>query len=95
MLLPDIHGIGRFKPCGGKRTSCHLCRSTKNACIRKSKHSDEVYKINKDFNDYSKMPIYLIEYQVYCEQCTFNTKTKFLSRANNYKTAHRKFINKK
>lgn len=61
----------------------------------KVNNQDEVYKINKDFNDYSKMPIYLIEYQVYCEQCTFNTKTKFLPRANNYKTAHRKFINKK
>ena len=84
-----------FKPCGGKRPPCHLCKNMKNTCTFKSKHFNEVYKINNDYNCNSKMAVYLIECRVCGEQYTGSTKTKFRSRANNYKRTHRKFISKK
>ena len=59
------------------------------------RYFNEVYKINNDYNCYSKMAVYLIECQVCGEQYTDSTKTKFWSRANNYKSTHRKFISKK
>ena len=40
------------------------------------------------------MAVYLIEYNIYCEQYTGSTKTKFRTRANNYKSTQRKFVNK-
>ena len=40
------------------------------------------------------MAVYLIEGKIYGEQCTGSTKTKFRSRANNYKSTQRKFMNK-
>ena len=56
---------------------------------------NEVYTINNDYNCNSRMAVYLIECRVCGEQYTGSTKTKFLSRANNYKSTHRKFISKK
>ena len=93
--LPDIEETGKSEPCGGKRPPCHLCKNMKNTCTFKSKHFNEVYKINNDYNCNSKMAVYLIECRVCGEQYTGSTKTRFRSRANNYKSTHRKFINKK
>ena len=67
----------------------------KNTCTFKSKHFNEVYKINNDYNCHSKMAVYLIECRVCGEQYTGSTKTKFRLRSNNYKSTHRKFIIKK
>ena len=40
------------------------------------------------------MTVYLIECEICGEQYTGSTKTKFRSRANNYKSTQRKFVNK-
>ena len=40
------------------------------------------------------MTVYFIECNICCEQYTGSTKTKFRSRANNYKSTQRKFMNK-
>ena len=40
------------------------------------------------------MAVYLIECEICGEQYTCSTKTKFRSRANNYKSTKRKFLNK-
>ena len=40
------------------------------------------------------MAVYLIECEICGEQYTGSTKTKFRSRANNYKSTQRKFMNK-
>ena len=48
LQVPDIDGIDRSKPYGGKRPPCHLCRSMKNSCTLKSKQLDGIYKINTD-----------------------------------------------
>ena len=45
--LPDLYEVGRSKPCGGKRSLCHLCENMKDMCTFKSKHLNEVHKINK------------------------------------------------
>ena len=63
-------------------------------CTFKSKHLNEVHKINKKYNCNSKMAVYLIEWEICGEQYTGSTKTKFRSRANNYKSTQRKFVNK-
>ena len=64
----------------------------------KSKHLNEVHKINKQYNCNSKMAVYLIEYQICGEQYKISnngsTKTKFRSSANNYKSTQRKFVKK-
>ena len=88
--LPDIEETGKSEPRGRKRPPCR-----KNTCTFKSKYFNEVYKINNDYNCNSKMAVYLIECRVCGEQYTGSTKTKFRSRANNYKSTHRKFIIKK
>ena len=59
--LPDINEVGRCEPCGGKRLSCQLCSNMKNTSTFKSKHSNKVYQIKKNFNCNSKMVVYLIE----------------------------------
>ena len=40
------------------------------------------------------MVVYLIEFDVCGEQDTGSTKSKVRSRANNYKTTQKKFVNK-
>ena len=52
--LPDINEVDRYEPCGGKRPPCQLCSSMKNISTFKSKHSNEVHQINKNFNCNSK-----------------------------------------
>ena len=84
--LPDLDEVGRSKPCGGKRPPCHLCENMKDTRSFKSKHLNEVHKINKKYNCSSKMAVYSIECEICGEQYTGSTKTKFRSRANNYKS---------
>ena len=59
--LPDLDEVGRSKPWGGKRSPCHLCENMKDTFTFKSKHLNEVHKINKEYNCNSKMAVYLIE----------------------------------
>ena len=65
-----------------------------NTCTFKSKHPDEIHKINRKYNCNSEIAVYLIECNICCEQYTGSTKTKFRSRATNYKGTQRKFMNK-
>ena len=92
--LPDLDEVGGSKPCGGKRPPCHLRENMKDTCTFKSKHLNEVHKIDKKYNCMSKMAVYLIECEICGEQYTGSTKTKFRSRANNHKSMQRKFVNK-
>ena len=62
------------KPCGGKRPS-HLCENMKDMCTFKSKHLNEVHKINKKYNCNSKIAVYLIECEIRGEQYTCSTKS--------------------
>ena len=66
----------------------------KDTCIFKSKHLNDVHKINKKYNYNSKMVVYWIEWEKCGEQYIGSTKTKFRCRANNYKRTQRKFGNK-
>ena len=59
----------------------------KNTRTFKSKNSDKVYQIKKNFNGNSKMVVYLIE----CRICKSNT---MYARANNYKSTHCNFLDK-
>ena len=87
--LTDLDEVGRSKPFGGKRPLCHLCENIKDTCTFKSKHLDEIHKINKNYNCNSKMAVCLIECKICGEQYTGSAKTKFRSRANNYKCTQR------
>ena len=59
--LSDINEVCRCKPWGGKRRPCQLYSKLKNINSCKSKHSNEVYQIKKNFNYNSKMMVYLTE----------------------------------
>ena len=48
--LPGLDELGRSKPCGGKIPPCHLCENMKDTCTFKSKHLNELHKINKKYN---------------------------------------------
>ena len=48
--LPDLDEVGRSKLCGGKKHPCHLYDNMKEKCTYKSKHLDEMHKINKKYN---------------------------------------------
>ena len=63
----------------------------KNTSTFKSKHSNEVYQIKKNFNCNSNMVVYLIECRICGKQYNGSTLTKFRDRANNYKSTHRNF----
>ena len=63
----------------------------KNKSTFKSKHSNEVYQIKKNFNCNSKMVVYLIECRICRRQYNGSTMTKFRTRANNYKSTHPDF----
>ena len=82
--LPDLDEAGRSKPCGGKRPPCDLCDNMKGTCSFKSKHLDEVHKINKKYKCNSKMTVYLKKCQICGEQYTGSKKAKFRSKINNY-----------
>ena len=70
---------------------CQSCSNMKNTSTFKSKHSNEVYQINKNLNCNSKMVVYLIECRVCGKQYNGSTVTKFRAGANNYKSTHRNF----
>ena len=58
-------------------------------------NSDEIYHIQKSLDCNSKITVYLIEFNQCQKQYTGSFKTKFHFRANNYKSPHHKFKNKK
>ena len=89
--LLDINEVGRCEPCGGKRPPCQLCSNMKNTSTFKSKHSDEVYQIKKNFNYNSKMVVYFIDCRVCGKQYNGCTVKKFRARADNYESTHRNF----
>ena len=91
-ILIDINEAGRCEPCGGKRPLCQLCSNMKDTGTFKSKRSNEVYQIKKNFNCNSKMMVCLIECRVCGKQYNSSTVTKFRARANNYKSTHRNFL---
>ena len=68
----------------------------KSTCTFKSKHLNEVHKINKKYFCNSKMAVDItfIECRICGEQYTGSTKTKFRSRTNKNKNTRRKFVNK-
>ena len=92
--LPDLDEVGRSNPCGGGIPPCHLCKNMKDTCTFKSKHLNEVHKINKNYDFNSEMAVNLIECEICEEQYTGSAKTKFRPMANNYKSMQRKFVNK-
>ena len=63
--LPDLDEVGRSEPCGGKIPSCHLCENMKDTCTFKSKHLNEVHKINKKYNCNSKTAVHLTECEMW------------------------------
>ena len=89
--LSDINEVDRCEPCGGKRPPCQLCNNMKNTSTFKSKHSNEMYQIKKNFSCNSKMVVYLTECRVCGKQCNGSTVPKFRARANNYKSTHHNF----
>ena len=86
---------GNSGPCGGKRPPCELCRLMKKTSTVKKRNPDKTYHIHQALNCNSKNAVYLIEYNQCWKQHTGSSKTKFRYRANNYKSAHHKFKNKK
>ena len=48
--LPDLIEVGRSKLCGGKIPPRNLCENLKDTCTFKSKHLNEVHKIDKKYN---------------------------------------------
>ena len=61
--LPVLDEVGMSKPYGGKRPPCHLCENIKDTCTFKSKHLDQIHKINKNYNCNSKVTI--ISYEIW------------------------------
>ena len=94
-VLPKIDVAGNFGPCGGKRPPCELYKVMKKTSTFKKRNSDETYHIHQALNCNSKNKVYLIECNQCWKQYTGSSKTKFRYRANNYKSTHRKFKNKK
>ena len=94
-VLPKIDVAGNSVPCGGKRSLCELCKLMKKTLTFKKRNSDEIYHILKPLNCNSKNSVYLIECNQCWKQYTSSFKTKFRYRANNYKSTHHRFKNKK
>ena len=94
-VLPKIDVAGHSGPCSGKRPPCKLCKLMKKTSTFKKRNSDEIYHIHKPLNCNSKNTVYLIECNHCWKQYTGSYKTKFRYKANNYKSTHRKFKNKK
>ena len=96
-VLPKVDAEGRSKPCGGKKRSCEVCESVKDASHFKRKDTDETFNTLKGSLDCnSNHVIYLCE----CKQCQYrfpyvgSTKTTFRYRINNYNSTRRKFRKK-
>ena len=56
--LRDLDKVGWSEPCGGKRPPFHLFENMKYTYTFKSKHLDEINKINKKYNCHSKMAVF-------------------------------------
>ena len=57
--LPELDEVGKSKSRREKRPPCHLCENIRDTCTFKSKHLDEIHKINKNYNCNSKMAVSL------------------------------------
>ena len=68
LQFPGLNEVCRSKWCGGKIPPCHLCENMKDTGSFKSKHLNEVHKINKKYNFNSKMAVCLIECEICGEQ---------------------------
>ena len=86
VAVSGIKKVGRWKLCSSKGPPYQLSSNMKN--VNKSKCSNEVYQIKKNFNCGSKMVVYLIEYRIYKKQYNGSTVTKFRARWSNYKSIH-------
>ena len=84
----DINEAGRWEPCDRKRPPCQLFSNMKNTSTLKSKDSNKVCQIKKNFNCNAKIVAYLIECGVSGKQCNGITMRKFCTRASNYKSTH-------
>ena len=93
--LPKIDESGNSGPYGGKRPHRELCKPMKKTSTFKKWHSDEIYHIHRLLNWNSKSKAYLIECNQYWKHYTGSSKIKFRYMANNYKSTHGKFKNKK
>ena len=87
MILLIMHFL---EPCAGKIPPYQLCSNMKNRGTFKSKYSNEVYQIKKNFNCNSKMVVYMIECKASGKQYNGSTVTS-RARANNYNSTHRNF----
>ena len=87
--LPDIKEVGICELCCGTGPLCQSCNSMKNLSIFKSKHSNKVYQIKKNFDCNSKIMVYLIERRVCGKQCNGSAVTKFRDKTHNDKSTHR------
>ena len=76
--IPDINEVGRCEPCDGKRLLCQLCINMKNRSTFKSKYSNVVYQIKKNFNCNSEMVVYLIECKICRKQYNGSTVINFV-----------------
>ena len=86
-VLPDIKEVGRWELYGGKRILCQLSSNMNNTSSFKSKHSNEVYQMKKNFNCNFKMVVYLIECRVCEKQYTMIvTRQKFVLESITIKT---------
>ena len=65
----DINEAGRWEPCDRKRPPCQLFSNMKNTSTLKSKDSNKVCQIKKNFNCNAKIVAYLIECGVSGKQC--------------------------
>ena len=83
-----VHAVGK-----GLLVSCASWR--KKLQLLKSEILTEIYHINQALNYNSKNTVYLTECNQCWKQYIGSSKTKFRYRANNYKSTHRKFKNKK
>ena len=96
-VLTKVDAEGRSKPCGGKKSSCEVCKSVNDTSHFKGRDTNETLNILRgplDCN--SNHVIYLFE----CKQCQYcfpyvgGTKNKVKYRTNNCKSTHRKFKKK-
>lgn len=78
LQLPDLDQADRFKLCRRKNV-----KNMKQTYTFKSKHLDELHKINKTYHCNSVMAIPLIEFHVCGIYYTGSTKVKFRSRTKN------------
>ena len=81
------------KGCGKRR--CDVCNFLENTNIFSDKNKENTYNIRSDLNCDSNNVVYLVN----CKQCKIqyvgSTSTKFRTRFNNYKSAHKRYLSNK